>query len=175
MSQRQILRTQAGSRQQIKGLLESLFVSELLSPSPRIYLVSAWIRDIHILDNRSGSFRGLDPAWGPRVLRLSEILRILVSRGSELVLAIREDQGNREFARRLTSGLGESEMARMAILTRANLHVKGLLGEGYAITGSMNFTNYGVESNEELLQYESDPQKLAELRMEFEQAYGRPQ
>ena len=174
MSQRQILRTRSGSRQQIKGLLESLFAAELLSPSPKLYLVSAWIRDIHILDNRSGSYRGLDPAWGQRALRLSEVLRILLHRGSELVLAIREDQGNQDFARRLTCDLGDTELARVAVLTRADLHVKGLLGEGYAITGSMNFTNNGVENNEEFLRYETDPRKLAELRVEFEQAYAGP-
>ena len=174
MSHRQILRTRSGSRQQIKGLLESLFAAELLSPSPRLYLVSAWIRDIHILDNRNGSYRGLDPAWEQRALRLSEILRILVHRGSELVLAIREDKGNQDFARRLTCDLGDTELARVVVLTRADLHVKGLLGEGYAITGSMNFTNNGVENNEEFLRYETDPRKLAELRVEFEQAYGGP-
>lgn len=174
MSYRQILRTRSNSRQQIKGLLESLFTAELLSPSPRLYLVSAWIRDIHILDNRSGSYRGLDPTWGQRVLRLSEVLRILIHRGGELVLAVREDPGNQDFIRQLTSDLGDTELARVIVLIRAELHVKGLLGDGYAITGSMNFTNNGVENNEEFLQYETDPQKLAELRMEFEQAYGGP-
>jgi hypothetical protein len=38
----------------------------------------------------------------------------------------------------------------------------------------MNFTNNGVENNEEFLHYETDPRKLAELRVEFEQAYGGP-
>jgi len=174
MSHRQILRTRSGSRQQIRGLLESLFVAELLSPSPRIYLVSAWIRDIQILDNQAGSFRGLDPSWGQRTLRLAEILRILVGCGSELVLAVRKENGNEDFAQRLIRDLGETERARVKVLIRPKLHVKGILGQGYAITGSMNFTNNGVENNEEFLRYETDPQKLAELSVEFEQAYGAP-
>ena len=174
MSHRQILRTRSGSRQQIRGLLESLFTAELLSPSPRLYLVSAWIRDIQLLDNRGGSFRGLDPAWGQRILRLAETLRILVRRGSELVLAVRQERGNEDFVNRVIRDLGDSEAARVRVVTRSELHVKGLLGQGYAITGSMNFTNNGVENNEEFLCYETDPQKLAELRVEFEQAYGAP-
>jgi phosphatidylserine/phosphatidylglycerophosphate/cardiolipin synthase-like enzyme len=91
-----------------------------------------------------------------------------------LVLVIRQDRGNEDFANRLVRDLGDSEKARIRVLTRSDLHVKGLLGHGYAITGSMNFTNNGVENNEEFLCYETDPQKLAELRVEFEQAYGAP-
>ena len=174
MSHRQILRTRSGSRQQIRGLLESLFAAELLSPSPRLYLVSAWVRDIQVLDNRGGSFRGLDPNWGRRNLRLAETLRILVERGSEVVLAIRPERGNEEFAERFVRDLGASERARVRVCTRAALHVKGLLGQGYAVTGSMNFTNNGVEYNDEFLRYETDPQKLAELSVEFERAYWTP-
>lgn len=174
MSHRQILRTRSGSRQQIRGLLESLFVAELLSPSPRIYLVSAWIRDIQVLDNQAGSFRGLDSSWGQRTLRLTEILRILIGRGSELVLAVRKETGNEDFAQRLIRDLSETERARVKVVIRPDLHVKGILGQGYAITGSMNFTNNGVENNEEFLRYETDPQNLAELTVEFEQAYGAP-
>jgi phosphatidylserine/phosphatidylglycerophosphate/cardiolipin synthase-like enzyme len=174
MSHRQILRTRSGSRLQIRGLLESLFTAELLSPSPQLYLVSAWIRDIEILDNLGGRYRGLDPAWGQRTLRLAEVLRILVTRGSELLLAVRQEPGNMEFANRLIRDLGDREKARVRMVTRAELHVKGLLGQGYAITGSMNFTNNGVENNDEFLRYETDPQKLAELKVEFDQAYGAP-
>jgi hypothetical protein len=174
VSHRQILRTHSGSRQQIRDLLESLFTAELLSPSPRVYLISAWVRDIQVMDNRSGSYRGIDPAWGQRTLRLAEILTILVGRGSELVLATRKEQGNEAFVKRFIRNLGESDRERVKVLFRPELHVKGLLGHGYAITGSMNFTNNGVENNEELLTYETDSQKLAELRVEFEQAYGAP-
>lgn len=173
MSDRQILQTRTGSRQQIRALLESLFVAELLSPSPRLYLVSAWVRDIRVLDNRGGAFQGLDPTWERRTLRLAELLRILVERGSELVLAMRPEQGNEDFVARFRRGMGDGEMKRVTVLTRTALHVKGFLGQGFAITGSMNFTNNGVENNEELLRYETDQRKLAELKVEFDQAYGR--
>jgi len=175
VSQRQILRTRSGSRLQIRGLLDSLFTAELLSPSPKLFLVSAWVRDIHVLDNRSGSFRGLDPTWGRRTLRLSEVLGLLVERGTELVLAIRPEPGNEDFAERLLKRLGSNDVSRVRVLNRSELHVKGLLGDGYAVTGSMNFTNSGVEHNEELLTYETDPERVAELRVEFDQAYGTAQ
>ena len=172
MSHRQILQTRSGSRLQIRGLLESLFTAELLNPSPKLFLVSAWVRDIQVLDNRSGSFRGLDPTWGRRTLHLAEVLRVLVGRGTELVLAIRPEQGNEDFAARVVGDLGEADSSRVQVLKLPSLHVKGLLGDGYAITGSMNFTNNGVERNEELLRYDTDPEKVAELRVEFERAYG---
>ena len=172
MSQRQILRTRSGSRLQIRGLLDSLFTAELLSPSFKLFLVSAWVRDIQVLDNRSGSFRGLDPTWGRRTLRLSEVLGLLVERGTELVLAIRPEPGNEDFAERLLKRLRSGDVSRVRVLKRSELHVKGLLGDGYAVTGSMNFTNSGVEHNEELLTYETDPERVAELRVEFDRAYG---
>jgi len=174
MSHRQILRTRSGSQQQVRAILESIFVAEVLSPSPRLYLVSAWVRDFRVLDNRGGGFQGLDPSWGRRSLRLAEILRILVERGSELVLAVRPERGNRDFVDRFLRDLSDGGKERVALHIRESLHVKGLLGQSFAVTGSMNFTNNGVENNEELLSYETDPRKLAELRVEFEQAYGGP-
>lgn len=172
MSSREILSTRSGSRQQIRGLLESLFIAELLYPSPRIYLVSAWVRDIPLIDNRSGGFRGLDPSWERRTLRLAEVLAMLVERGSSLVLATRPDRKNKDFVERVLRDLGRPEQERVSVQHRSDLHIKGLLGRGYAITGSMNFTNNGVFNNEELLRFDTDPQKLAELGLNFEQAYG---
>ncbi|MCB9759490.1 MAG: phosphatidylserine/phosphatidylglycerophosphate/cardiolipin synthase family protein [Alphaproteobacteria bacterium] len=172
MSQRQILRTRSGSRQQIRALLESLFTAELLSPSPRLFLVSPWIRDIELLDNRSGGFRGLEPSWGRRQLRLGEVLTTLVQRGSHLTLATRPEPENKDFVRRVNAPLSEADRARFVVRYPERLHAKGLVGRGYAITGSMNFTNNGVENLDEFLRYETDPQRVAELLTEFSAEYG---
>ena len=174
MSHRHILRTKTGSQQQVRGLLTSIFTAELMSPSPQLFLVSAWIRDFQVLDNRGGSFRGLDPTWGRRTFRLAEVLRILIQRGSDVVIATNPDRGNRDFLDRIKNSLGESEESRLRTLVLPQLHVKGLVGAGYAVIGSMNFTNNGVENNDELLTYETDPGKVAGLTVEFEQAYGGP-
>ena len=48
--------TQTTSRAEIRELLEGIFVAELLVPSESIWLVSPWISDIDILDNRCGQF-----------------------------------------------------------------------------------------------------------------------
>lgn len=171
MSHRQILRTRSNARQQVRGLLESIFVAELLEPSRRIYLVSAWVRDIELLDNRSGGFRGLDPTWGRRMLRLAEVLRVLVERGTELVVATRPEAINEQFVQRIIEPLGRIERTRVTPVSSETLHVKGLVGDRFALTGSMNFTHNGVENNDELLTYEVDADRIAALQVEFRAAY----
>lgn len=174
MSSRQILRTTMGSRQQVRDLLESLFVAELIRPSAHLYLVSPWVRDIEMLDNRSGAFRGIDPSWKRSRLRMSDLLKAIVERGSKVSLATRPLPENRDFVDRVVAGLNSADGERVYVNYRDNLHAKGLVGGSYALTGSMNFTHNGVENLDELLRFETEPAKVAELRTAFAAEYGAP-
>ncbi len=53
---RKIFRTKATGNSEVRELLETVLVSELIMPSPTIWLVSPWITDLEILDNRSAAF-----------------------------------------------------------------------------------------------------------------------
>ena len=169
---RTILRTSTGARRQIHELLEALFTAELLSPSAHLFLVSPWIRDLELIDNRSGRFSGLDPTWSRRNLRLGEILRVLIERGAHVTLATRPLDENRVFVDRLRRGLPTSARERLTVELRKHLHAKGLVGDDYAVKGSMNFTHNGLENLEELVTFERGPRQVAELRTQFLSEYG---
>ncbi len=53
MNRRIATTTQQASRQ-IRDVLQSVLVCEFLAPPDRLWLVSAWIVDAPVIDNRSG-------------------------------------------------------------------------------------------------------------------------
>ncbi len=172
MSSRQIHSNRTGARHQVRELLEAVFTAELTHHSRQLYLVSPWVRDIALIDNRSGGFRGLDPSWGRRCFGLVELLALLVERGCCVVVATRDEQNNRAFVRQLERRIGLGQRDRLRVVLAEELHVKGMVGDDYAITGSMNFTHYGLQHNDELVRYELDPERVGELKLSFRSEYG---
>src|SRR4051794_25409881 len=82
---------------EVRELLQAVFVGELLAPSICIWLVSPWVSDIPIIDNRAGAFDALDSTWGPRQVRLLEILQRCLAVGTAVVVATRPVPHNRPF------------------------------------------------------------------------------
>lgn len=167
---RLILRTAGTARREIQELLAGVLAAELVVPSTRLWLVSPWLRDVPILDNRSAAFRGIGPGWARREIGLFDILAEILRRGSEVTIATRPERET-VFAilRRM---LGERSVRRLNFVERSKLHTKGLLGEDYCIIGSMNFTQNGVEVLEELVRYTTNVEEVGELRLEFASEYG---
>jgi phosphatidylserine/phosphatidylglycerophosphate/cardiolipin synthase-like enzyme len=172
MSSRQIHSSRNGARHQVRELLEAVFASEIIHPSRELYLVSPWVRDLPLIDNCSGGFRGLDPSWGRRRFGLVDLLALLVERGCRVVVATRDETNNRAFVRQLEQKVGSGKPARLRVLFAEELHVKGMLGDDYAISGSMNFTHYGLQHNDELVRYELEIERVAELKLSFRNEYG---
>ena len=170
---RRIFRSSSTSNAEIRELLESLFATELLLPSRCLWLVSPWLTDLDILDNRSGAFASLDPQWGSRRLRLAEILGRLLEVGSHIVVATRPAQHNDTFVRKLSDlarACGAAE--RLTIHLREALHLKGLLGDDFYLSGSMNFTFNGVEVLEEGVTFETSREATESARIPFLDSYG---
>ena len=172
-SLRIILRTSNSAREEIKELLSGLLAAELVAPSRQIWLVSPWLGDVDLLDNRSAAFRGVGPGWGRREVRLLDVLGELVTRGSKLVVATRPGEGvdRAQEALRRAVGTGPAA-ARLRFEIRPQLHAKGLLGDDYCVSGSMNFTKNGIENLEEMVTYTTDPAQVGALRLEFGREYG---
>ena len=156
------------AREEVQRLLSGLFAAELLEPSPDLWLVSPWIRDVPVLDNRTSDFSAVQPAWGQREIRLTDCLALLLERGSVLHLKTSDDDASRDILqilRRRARDLGAED--RLFLRTSGALHTKGLLTSRALIRGSMNFTFRGVEFNEEAVTYDIDPSALAEMRIAF--------
>jgi len=163
--------TQSTSRVEIREMLEGIFVAELLVPSESIWLVSPWISDIDILDNRCGQFSSLVPTWDLRRIRLSEIFSHIMGQ-SRVHIVARPDSHNDAFLRKMDDLSRASDNGEnLHVTTRETLHLKGLLGEDYYLSGSMNLTYNGVEVNHEGISLDRSPKAIAEARIHFQENY----
>lgn len=157
----------------VKELLQAVFVGELTAPSQCLWLVSPWVSDIPIIDNRSAAFDALDSSWGPRVLRLIELLGQGLRNGSTLVVATRPVAHNRPFVHQLRRAAeAAGAMSALHVHQSEDLHEKGLLGDDYYLSGSMNFTFGGVELLEETVKFDTAPEVVAQSRLVFHERWG---
>src|SRR5688572_22453883 len=133
MTTRQILQRRADARNAARELLQTIFAAELLSPSRTLWIVSPWLRDIPVLDNRNGGCIALDPGFPRGLVRLSRVLTSLLNRGGQIVIATRPDLQSREVVeavRSTTDGL--------PVIHRETeqLHAKGIVSDAIALVGS---------------------------------------
>lgn len=158
---------------EVRELLQAIFVGEILAPSKCLWLVSPWITDIPVIDNRSGAFDALDSSWGPRALRLGEVIVRVLETGATVVVATRPVQHNRPFLSQLKSAASEAGTESSLLLNEAeDLHEKGLLGDDFYLSGSMNLTYGGVELLEETVKLDTAEDVVAEARLVFHERWG---
>jgi hypothetical protein len=151
----------------VRDLFQSLFVAELINPSSKLWLFFAWISDVEILDNSARQFAALEPDWPATPIRLSQILRALLSRGVQIRLIIREHGHNEYFIACLQS-LKASYGGLVKWTIEKSFHAKGVVGADYFLSGSMNLTLSGISVNGEHLVLRTDPAAVAEQTIELE-------
>lgn len=169
-STRRIFKSAVTSQNLIRELLQMMLLGELLAPGgKRAWLVSPWITNVVLLDNRAGGFASVNPEWGNREIRLIEIASDMMSRGTPLGIATSFDDHNTPFLETLTARAEEAGLEDMlTIVQREHLHIKGVLLRRGLLTGSMNLTYRGLELNDEMVVYDTDLKTLAEARLNFE-------
>ena len=173
---RVIRKSQTRSSTEAASLLANIFTAELVSPSECIWLVSPWISDIPIVDNEVGAFDPLS-RWGPRGVRLAEVLATLASCGSSVVIGTTADPRNNEFVGHLNgraAELGARNKVRIARDPANMLHEKAITGDDYAVVGSMNITWYGVNLREEYLELRTEEDFVARARLDAMDRFGIP-
>ena len=62
------------ARHELAGLLASVWACEVVRPSGLLVLALPQLADGPALDNRGGSFTGVEPGWSARVVRVSDVL-----------------------------------------------------------------------------------------------------
>jgi len=154
------------SNHQIPDLLQTIFIAELIYPSACLWLVSAWLSDIPILDNTANSFISLQPLWNRQKDSLSQILIALAEKGTTIHIATNSESHNYAFMETLKSQIAEGKIP-IQLHIEKQLHAKGLLGDNFYLAGSMNFTYNGITINEEALTYETSPEIIAEQKLIF--------
>ena len=171
---RRIFKSAVTSQNLIRELLQMMFLGELLAPGgQRAWLVSPWISNIVLFDNRAGGFGTINPEWGNREIRLIEVMTDLMARGTTLGIATSLDSHNDPLIDALTMAADEGGLGdRLCIVRRQHLHIKGVLLKRGLLTGSMNLTYNGLELNDEMVVYDTTPKALAEARINFESYVG---
>lgn len=162
--------TGPGQTRAIRDVLQSLFAAELLHPSRRLWIGFGWISDIPLLDNEARQFSAVQPDWPAAPIRLSAVIEALARKGCELVVLIRDHATNRSFIERLRP-LEEIRTFRMIVAP--DFHEKGLLGDDYVLSGSMNLTWNGITVNDEHVLLRTDPSAVAERRLQLEEKWGK--
>ena len=167
---RRIFKSVITSQNLIRELLQLMFLSELLAPGgERAWLVSPWISNIALFDNRGGGLNAVNPEWGNREIRLIEVITNIMARGTMLGIATSLDEHNTPLIDALTLATAEAGLeGKLYVVRRQHLHIKGVLLKRGLLTGSMNLTHNGLELNDEMVVYDTSPRTLAEARINFE-------
>jgi hypothetical protein len=117
-----------------------------------------------VIDNQDHGFDAILGAEPRSRVTLSEVLGGLTHRGTELHVALREVDHNRSFVERLRRA---SLHSALHVYSSADLHEKMMVGWGWVLKGSMNFTWNGVQVNEESLEFEVGNAEAARQRLEL--------
>ena len=173
MNKRTIFKDSVHCGKEVRDLLQSLFAIELISPSDKFWLVSAWITDIPVLDNSALSFNSVSPHWKATNITLSEVLIQLARQGTEIIIATNNDLHNTSFKQRLTDrSLDALVSEKIHILSEENDHSKSIVADSYYLNGSMNFTQNGISVNGETITLELEPDSVNRMRVQFSEKYN---
>jgi hypothetical protein len=162
------IHSRAGDRQ-LPDLLQAIFTAELVAPSRCLWVVSPWVSDIPVLDNRANAYVTLNPQWPRGDVRLSSVLATLLDVGTTVHLAVRPDTHNRDLVERL-----QAREWPLFLHHAEELYEKGLLGDELYLSGSMNFTYNGIRINEEAVHFHASPAVVAENRIVLTRRWGGP-
>lgn len=155
----------------IDEVLTAVLVSELLTPSRDLWLVSPWISDVVVLDNDNGDFDALFAESPPSRCTLSEALGLLSSQGAHVHVVTRPVEHNQAFLRRLR----RLATGPLSIREDPDMHEKTLCGYDWILTGSMNFTVNGMGVNDEAMTYTVGGVDPAQARLHFAHRWGSTQ
>ena len=152
---------------QVPDLLQVIFTAELIRPSSHLWLVAPWVSDIPVLDNSDLAFRALEPNWPRSRILLSTVLGKLAELGTCVQLVVGPSKHNRYILENLKCIRGIAGN-RVTVSTDDMNHSKGILGDRFFLSGSMNLTNNGIGQNGETVHFHLDPALIAASRLEFQ-------
>lgn len=162
----------------VRSLLQNLCVAEALDPGGEVFLISPWTRNIDLIENRAGEFDWVDPDWPRGSVRLLDWVRTLCIRGARVNVLQGDSPSGRSFdaaVGRLQRDLpeGRLELCRTGPLSQSGSnHAKAILTPNFAVTGSMNISEPGLEMHVEHLSIRlSSNEEYPEVRRQFSELW----
>lgn len=166
MTMPRTLRTNARSALRADSLIRTALLAQLAAGQGEVWLVSAWISDVELVDNSDGAFDYLLGDDPPERCRLSDLLLLLARAGTKLRVVTRPSMANEAFVQRLRSGVDAT--CDLRVIEDDSVHEKCLVGPGWIFQGSMNFTRNGLARNKEQITYAVDERAAAQALVEFQ-------
>ena len=147
----------------LTDILGSLFALELLSPSQYFYVISPFLSEVSLLDNRYGQYRALLFEQTETWVGLAALLNALAAR--EVTVRVMYQPDARPFVKTLSDAVEKQE--------RSTLHEKGLVSDHFWLSGSMNYTYSGVNQNDEQISLVTDKAQVAQAMLDVHERWGR--
>jgi hypothetical protein len=169
---RRVMTAGGGPTTEVQQLLHMFFASELVRASNPLWIVSAWLSDVAVIDNRGGELLSVAPGLPTRRLGIVEVIHELVVRGGDVRVVVREDPHNRSVIAQLRDLGDRTTAGRLTVEARAELHDKLMVSDRLVLEGSMNLTHRGATRNEEGVRVVGDPDDVATQRGELTRRFG---
>lgn len=163
-----------GPTSEVQSILDLFFGLEVLEPSAPLWIVSAWLSDVPVLDNRGGALLSVAPGLPTRRVGVVDVLSSLIHRGGDVRVVVRDEPHNRTIVGRLRELEQRTTPGSITVEVRENLHDKLLVSEHLLIEGSMNLTHRGALANEEGVRVIGESEDIARQRAELERKFGGP-
>ncbi|GGO01989.1 phospholipase D-like domain-containing protein DpdK [Micromonospora parathelypteridis] len=164
MSDERVVRTSGSTGVRIDGILATVLLAELMAPSRHLWLVSPWIGDVDVIDNRAAAYDSVFVDPSSRVYTFAQVLAGITHGGGRLSVVTRPDPFNDVFIDRL---LRQAAPGYAQVVCAEDVHEKTLCGDDWLMTGSMNFTYRGMRVNDEIVSYRVDPAIASTARVDF--------
>jgi hypothetical protein len=147
------------AKHELAALLDAIWVGEVVRPSRFLVLAAPDLGDGPALDNRAGGFSGLEPNWGERVVRLSDVLlRVLAHGGEVWVLTRRRPECPNLLLARLRERAAESSSdGRLRTAEVEAMAAAGVYGDGFALAGPIAFGETGPDFVGEGIVFDLNP------------------
>lgn len=159
------------SRNEALELLRALFTAQIVRPSERLWIVSPWISDVDILDDRARLYRGMGLKTQGTMLSLVDVLLHCLEQGTKVSIVTRPGHSEafvRELTQRAAGGPG---LERLRTEYRDELHKKGVVSDDFAFVGSMNITHNGLDKLEETLVLDIEAHAVSSTLMQLRDDY----
>lgn len=152
IARRTIHRAGPVARRELLDLMTVLWAAEVIRPSRVLFLAAPVVADTLLLDNRAGSFSGLEPAWGERTIGLAElIVRNLIFGGQVRVITRKTmGSGSNPFLVRIRELAAELNLAgRLGTSEIDSPTPLGVVGDDFALIGGLSFAESAIDFAEE--------------------------
>jgi hypothetical protein len=168
---RRIFNSGRTTQAEMAGLVQWLFLAELLAPGDTLWVVAPVIDNAPLLDNTTGCFDALDPSWGARKVRLLDLVLRLAGMGHRLVLATRKPERSAAFLDELRATVADHGLESLVrVQERPWLSTCGILTRHGVLRGALALESEGIRPLDDVVILDTAAEDLAAARVAFEAA-----